>query len=169
MEVCEQVTSFREAYWSGDPTGLEDAHTELERLKIQAELCIVDPNDADRDWVEATEVSTADYQRRLEFVRISYSERLFPSEWRVIKRCFENRCAYCGAHVQLYRDHVIPIMGGGRDYWKNVVPACRRCNSSKSDKALDGWLSTKENADAIRSRYATGVALRDSELEAMQR
>jgi hypothetical protein len=43
-------------------------------------------------------------------------------------------CMYCGEHFpyeQLSRDHVIPVVQGGRDIWTNVVTACRECNNEK--------------------------------------
>jgi hypothetical protein len=46
-------------------------------------------------------------------------------------------CAYCGEELpgqRLTRDHVVPVVQGGRDTWMNVVTACRGCNQSKSGR-----------------------------------
>ncbi len=46
----------------------------------------------------------------------------------------QHLCMYCGevlAGYQLTRDHVIPLSRGGRDYWSNVVAACKSCNHRK--------------------------------------
>ena len=46
-------------------------------------------------------------------------------------------CLYCGGHFSahdLSRDHVIPLVKGGRDHWTNVVTACKSCNSSKGGR-----------------------------------
>lgn len=46
-------------------------------------------------------------------------------------------CLYCGEHFptsQLSRDHVIPVVSGGRDKWTNVVTACKSCNSHKGGR-----------------------------------
>jgi hypothetical protein len=46
-------------------------------------------------------------------------------------------CAYCGEELpgqRLTRDHVLPVVQGGRDTWMNVVTACRSCNQSKSGR-----------------------------------
>src|SRR5260370_12823849 len=46
-------------------------------------------------------------------------------------------CLYCGArftYSMLSRDHVTPFSRGGRDTWKNVVSACRRCNNAKASR-----------------------------------
>ena len=46
-------------------------------------------------------------------------------------------CLYCGQQYSrpvLTRDHVMPLSKGGRDVWENVVTACFRCNSRKSNR-----------------------------------
>jgi 5-methylcytosine-specific restriction endonuclease McrA len=46
-------------------------------------------------------------------------------------------CLYCGETFRprdLSRDHVTPIIQGGRDIWNNVVTACRRCNNHKAGR-----------------------------------
>jgi hypothetical protein len=48
-----------------------------------------------------------------------------------------NLCAYCGDHFDdedLTREHIIPFAQNGRDYWMNVVTACRACNHSKGSR-----------------------------------
>lgn len=45
-----------------------------------------------------------------------------------------NVCMYCGVRFMardLTRDHITPLSQGGRDIWRNVVAACRRCNNHK--------------------------------------
>ena len=48
-----------------------------------------------------------------------------------------NVCLYCGDSFpvrELSRDHVTPLVQGGRDRWSNVVTACRRCNHLKGGR-----------------------------------
>ncbi|MCD8487512.1 HNH endonuclease [Kamptonema cortianum] len=45
-------------------------------------------------------------------------------------------CQYCGATKHLTLDHVIPRSKGGTHTWDNVVTACEKCNSTKSDRLL---------------------------------
>ncbi len=47
-------------------------------------------------------------------------------------------CAYCGSRADTI-DHVLPLVRGGTNYEGNLVPACRRCNSSKSGKTIVEW------------------------------
>lgn len=47
-------------------------------------------------------------------------------------------CAYCGKHFKsssdLSRDHIHPVSRGGLNTWTNVVAACKRCNTHKSNR-----------------------------------
>lgn len=52
-------------------------------------------------------------------------------------------CFYCGKKLQIdfpnrkdYMtiDHFIPLSLGGENSIKNMVPACKKCNSEKGDK-----------------------------------
>ena len=47
----------------------------------------------------------------------------------------EHRCQYCGSRAESV-DHVVPRSRGGAHDWENVVTACRRCNTRKSDRPL---------------------------------
>ncbi|HXG23171.1 MAG TPA: HNH endonuclease [Chthonomonadales bacterium] len=49
----------------------------------------------------------------------------------------EFTCQYCGQTAKdLTIDHVVPKRHGGKTAWENLVTACRRCNTKKSDKLL---------------------------------
>lgn len=46
-------------------------------------------------------------------------------------------CQYCGDQPpvrQITLDHVMPSSRGGKTVWTNIVSACLKCNSLKSDK-----------------------------------
>jgi 5-methylcytosine-specific restriction endonuclease McrA len=60
-------------------------------------------------------------------------------EWVEICNTFNNTCAYCGSNRQLTMDHVIPVSKGGYTYYRNIIPACKTCNSSKHNKDLLVW------------------------------
>ena len=42
-------------------------------------------------------------------------------------------CAYCGRHANTL-DHLIPCAKGGQHVAENLVPACKKCNSTKHTK-----------------------------------
>jgi 5-methylcytosine-specific restriction endonuclease McrA len=52
---------------------------------------------------------------------------------------FYDACAYCGAVDNLQTDHVLALSEGGGCHECNVVPACRRCNSSKWTRPVEQW------------------------------
>mgnify|MGYP001611722982 CR=1 FL=1 len=67
------------------------------------------------------------------------------------------RCFYCGGRLvrtpnslttnQATIDHIVPASRGGTDENKNLVAACRRCNSQKHTKTLDEyriWLAERD-------------------------
>lgn len=69
---------------------------------------------------------------------------LTAAEWDDIRTLW-GTCAYCGAtDSALQKDCVQPISRGGRYTLTNVVPACRSCNSSKSNDEVTSWMRRKK-------------------------
>lgn len=56
------------------------------------------------------------------------------AQWREKCELYLNRCAYCGEARKLTRDHKTPLSCGGTDDIRNIIPACRSCNSRKQRK-----------------------------------
>ncbi len=86
-------------------------------------------------------------------LRDSCSPGVTPEQWASI--CAANAgpdgetlCVYCKKSGAITIDHVIPICRGGRDEPGNVVPACKRCNSSKNDRLLSEWRPPVERESA---------------------
>lgn len=49
----------------------------------------------------------------------------------------QNTCQYCSKEEEsrvLTIDHVIPRSKGGKNTWKNLVTACKKCNQKKGNK-----------------------------------
>ena len=69
---------------------------------------------------------------------------------------FCGKCAYCGDSVglliprSLTWDHFISISRGGSDCLGNLVPACGRCNSSKSDRDPLEWYESQHFFNPIQ-------------------
>lgn len=69
---------------------------------------------------------------------------LTPEQWTKIELAWGS-CAYCGLESEaLSRDCVQPISRGGRYTADNVVPACKSCNSSKSNSEVTLWMRRKK-------------------------
>jgi len=107
-------------------------------------------------WIENNRDARRDIAKRAVHRRRarlagSNSPGVTREEWAAIVEYFGRCCAYCLRPADTI-DHVEPIAMGGRDAPDNVVPACKRCNSSKGAKSLLFWLLT--------SQYARGVTAR---------
>lgn len=67
------------------------------------------------------------------------TRRVTDRDWNRLCARYRHRCAYCGKRRPLERDHVVPLVRGGRHSIGNLLPACRPCNSSKHSKLLTEW------------------------------
>jgi 5-methylcytosine-specific restriction endonuclease McrA len=68
-------------------------------------------------------------------------EKLSVTKQNVLMRD-EHTCQYCGKKVSSTTgtiDHVFPIFKGGTTSWRNVVLACKKCNSEKGHLMLDQY------------------------------
>lgn len=84
------------------------------------------------------------YARRRESIiawQISHAHKRRASSGEYTKESLEsryamfgNRCAYCNQDTDLSIDHVIPLSRGGTNWPANIRPACKSCNSRKSNK-----------------------------------
>ena len=64
---------------------------------------------------------------------------LTASDWSECLLFFGHSCAYCGCGGEMTQDHVIPIDSGGNYNKENIVPACKKCNSSKRNFEMQDW------------------------------
>ncbi|WP_436516786.1 HNH endonuclease [Ekhidna sp. To15] len=64
------------------------------------------------------------------------------------------RCQYCGTNKELTIDHVVPRSKGGKSTWTNLVTACKKCNSRKSDFTLEK-VGMKLSKAPIKPSYIT--------------
>ncbi len=54
-------------------------------------------------------------------------------------------CAYCGEPSEDI-DHIEARSKGGANHWENYAGICRRCNSSKGDKSMLGFMAWRRAA-----------------------
>lgn len=75
-------------------------------------------------------------------------------DWKDAMLHFRGCCAYCGRkqsrRLKLTKDHVIPVSKGGLTNREGIVPACGRCNSSKSDNDWLEWFGKQAFYSAER-------------------
>ena len=60
-------------------------------------------------------------------------------QWNDILNSFNHQCAYCGIDGKLEQEHFIALSKGGEYTHNNIIPSCRRCNASKSDRNFFEW------------------------------
>lgn len=73
------------------------------------------------------------------YVKVPFRRRTALNTRTVLARD-RHECCYCGGKANTI-DHIHPTSRGGENTWDNVVAACERCNTTKSDRTLDelGW------------------------------
>lgn len=71
--------------------------------------------------------------------------------WRVTGN---DPCAFCtkprGDDRPNDRDHIVPLIRGGRDHWSNITAACDACNRGRRDLDLLSFLLRRQDARQAR-------------------
>jgi len=57
------------------------------------------------------------------------------------------RCVYCESQAQLSLDHLLPVSKGGKNHARNLVTACRECNTERGNKRWREYASKHEGAE----------------------
>jgi 5-methylcytosine-specific restriction endonuclease McrA len=63
--------------------------------------------------------------------------------WNELLLRFEETCAYCVSAKANSIDHFVPLKMGGKHDYRNIVPACSRCNSTKRENEPRKWISSR--------------------------
>lgn len=96
-----------------------------------------------KDWAKTSrgKAIRRDHEhRRLAQKQNTSATKIKPEQIKARILAFQNRCAYCAIELaKVTIDHVIPLAKGGCHSIDNLVPACRSCNSSKSDRDAHTW------------------------------
>ena len=64
---------------------------------------------------------------------------LTDKQWEFCQTKFDKCCAYCGNNAKLTVEHFIPVSKSGELTINNIIPICKRCNSSKNNKDFFDW------------------------------
>lgn len=91
-------------------------------------------------------------KRRKAAMRDSVAIQLSGAQVRQRFEQFGHACAYCGATGDLHIEHVVPISKGGTHSIGNIVPACRRCNYSKTAHEVESWYRAQPFYSDLRWR-----------------
>jgi len=74
-------------------------------------------------------------KKRIESMGIAWE--LKPGEWPRLLAKYDGKCLKCGTKRNITKDHVVPLIKGGRHHISNLQPLCRSCNSSKGRNVVD--------------------------------
>lgn len=74
-------------------------------------------------------------KRRMEALGVAWE--LKPGEWPALLRKYGKKCLKCGSVKDITKDHIVPLIKGGRHHISNLQPLCRSCNSSKGTNVAD--------------------------------
>ena len=86
---------------------------------------------------KSAEIARKTNQKRRHQKRDDFA--LTTEEWEETLQHFDNSCAYCGGTDKLTYEHFIPFSKGGSFKKDNIIPVCKRCNSSKRDIDFGLW------------------------------
>lgn len=75
-------------------------------------------------------------------------------------------CAYCGQPA-IGWDHIVPRSRGGSNTPENLAPACRKCNSSKSNRTPEEWMAVPPKGPDAPQRLQ--FALSDDDIARIDR
>lgn len=64
-------------------------------------------------------------------------------------------CAYCATGAAETIDHVVPLVRGGSNTEGNLLPACKRCNSSKGARLIIEWRAGTTSPRKARASLIT--------------
>jgi 5-methylcytosine-specific restriction endonuclease McrA len=92
-----------------------------------------------RQYMKNNKDKIAIYRNKSRAIKKKLENNLTLKQWDFIKQHFNNCCAYCGEEKPLAQEHFIPLSKDREYTHNNIIPACKSCNSSKSDSDFYKW------------------------------
>lgn len=94
-------------------------------------------NESNKRWQTKNKALVAFYSRKRR-MRLIENKRFIIRKKDLIK-LYASACIYCGSLNRIEADHVIPVSRSGSDGIGNLVPACKKCNTTKQDLFIMEW------------------------------
>jgi 5-methylcytosine-specific restriction endonuclease McrA len=134
LSVAKLVYLEQRRYWKEDPVA-ELAHKRNWSVEIWRWKYMVNP---DFRYYERQRNSEKKARNRQ-----NHTVRLRQGALRQQFAAFDGNCCYCGSADRIVVDHFIPRSKGGPHVLTNLVPACHRCNTSKTDHDPTEWYQSQ--------------------------
>ncbi len=102
-----------------------------------------------REWASKNRDKLIVRQQRRRANKLAAGGQFSVEEWQHIQQRCSGRCFYCDAHDAITADHFYPLHLGGNNHPWNILPACKRCNSSKRDREPLSWVEERWGEQAL--------------------
>lgn len=76
-------------------------------------------------------------------------DKLSKKRWLEIVEHYNHQCVYCSQKTKLVKDHLVPLLGGEKENFGIIVPACQPCNDNKGKKDWKLFIQSKTNLTQI--------------------
>lgn len=115
--VCNKTKSISEFFKDRVSNGIQRYRGECKKCSI-----------------EASKERTKKYRE----AKSNVASDLTTEQWERTCLFFADECAYCGGKVE-EQEHLVAVSKGGGYTQSNIVPSCKRCNTSKGGQDLAKW------------------------------
>jgi 5-methylcytosine-specific restriction endonuclease McrA len=132
--VAKLVYLEQRRYWKEDPVA-ELVHKRNWSVEIWRWKYMVNPDFRYHERQRNSEKKARNRQ--------NHTVRLRQGALRQQFAAFDGNCCYCGSADRIVVDHFIPRSKGGPHVLTNLVPACHRCNTSKTNHDPTEWYQSQ--------------------------
>lgn len=122
-----------------------------ELLAIKSQLWAEKNRDKTRATKKAWDIKNPDSRRQklLRYRARKANNQIFFITKKEMKKLYSSKCFFCQNTEGIEADHIIPTARGGRHSIGNLMPLCRKCNASKSNKFIMEFKLWQERKNKI--------------------
>lgn len=142
----DRVKAYRVAWRKANPEHVRVHQAAWRKTRLDEELTAV------RAWRKANLEKVRYYSQNRHARKLNLPHTLTLSQWEQIKKDFNNACCYCGEEKPLHQEHFLALSKGGEYSSNNIIPACKSCNSAKSNKDFFEWYPNFTNYSKTREK-----------------
>ncbi|MGL5328351.1 MAG: HNH endonuclease [Peptostreptococcaceae bacterium] len=86
-------------------------------------------------------------------LREEFKKRTFRDN---LKKVLGNECINCGSNKHIHYHHIVPLVGGGTNNIKNIVPLCEDCHGIVHDNKIYKALRKGKELAKLNPNYKDG-------------